>query len=263
MLNRVKGHWELGFLLLAFWPVWEWYAVRMLDPTDESWGALSLCVAVLLVWRGGKICSDRLLSRGCLIFLALYGVTQPWIPSILQACLAMISIGFFVSQRYFGSLIRPGIMGLFVVSLPVISSFQFYLGFPLRWMAAQLCIPLLQLAGFAASAQGVVIQCEGQSILVDAPCSGIRMGWAAFFLCFILVEHHQLSLKKCLLSMSATSALVLMGNVIRSTALVHVEMGGGFFELPPWSHEAVGMISFGMIACLMSLVVPRIQRGFA
>ena len=41
----------LALLLLALWPHWRWMAARMVDGSDEPWGAVALVTALVLVAR--------------------------------------------------------------------------------------------------------------------------------------------------------------------------------------------------------------------
>src|SRR5439155_398904 len=71
--------------------------------------------------------------------------------------------------------------GLAVLALPLVSSLQFYAGYPLRVLTAQLSTWGLQLAGVAAARSGSAMTVEGRLIVVDAPCSGVQMVWMAYF----------------------------------------------------------------------------------
>ena len=81
------------------------------------------------------------------------------------------------------------VIALFVLSLPLIASLQFYAGYPLRAMTAEGATQLLNLFGFDVARSGVAMSWEGRTILVDAPCSWVRMLWTASFLaCALAVQ---------------------------------------------------------------------------
>jgi len=48
---KVRTTTVIVLLLLAFWPVWHWYAKRMIDGSDAPWGLLALATAIgYLAW---------------------------------------------------------------------------------------------------------------------------------------------------------------------------------------------------------------------
>jgi len=246
-------------MLLAFWPVWRWYVLRMLDPTDESWGFIALCTAIVFVLSKRSLSVNKVNLLPVFCVLLTYILAYAFVPPIIRACLAMVSVGLLVSNQYFGRTIQPGIVGLLVISLPLISSFQFYLGYPLRLLASHLSIPFLHLTGCNAYVEGVIIHCNNSMIVVDAPCTGIRMGWVAFFLCYFLATYYNFNVKKTLLTMSGTSFCVLVGNVVRATSLVHVEVGNAKF--PSWTHEAIGILSFVFVSASLCFFASKLNKG--
>lgn len=258
MLSKLKNEASLFLLLLAFWPVWQWYVARMLDPSDESWGVIALITAIFFVLTRQKTLPSNSNLLPCLCFLMLYISIYHFVLPIISACVAMLALALFMSQRYYGKWLQPGIMGLMVISLPLISSFQFYLGYPLRLVASHLCLPFLSLAGFNAYVEGVVIHCNNTMIVVDAPCTGIRMGWVAFYLCYFLATYYNFNLKKTLLCMSTTSFCVLVANVLRACSLVHMECGS--FNFPAYMHDVIGIMSFTCLAVALCLIAAKLNK---
>jgi len=60
-----------------------------------------------------------------------------------------------------------------VLALPLVSSLQFYAGYPLRLITAQASTWLLQAGGWTAARSGTAMLVDGRLVIVDAPCSGL------------------------------------------------------------------------------------------
>jgi len=233
----------------------------MIDPSDESWGLLALVAAMFFVFSQKAIEKRevrKFAQLPALLTVLIYMLLFQEIPMIFSAALAMLALSFFLSRQYYDSFLKPGICGLMIIALPLISSFQFYLGYPMRLLAAHLTSPLMQLAGFSCHVEGVVIHCNEIAVVVDAPCSGIRMGWVAYFFCYFLSCHYNFNLKKTLLCMTAASVSILLANVIRACSLVHIEMSAKPF--PDYFHDLVGLLSFALLAGLLCFFASSINR---
>jgi hypothetical protein len=101
--------------IIAFWPVWRWYAARVGGSTDEAWGLLPAfaCVAYF-IWRGKTAESDTVKLE--LLFPALlvltYAASYGFLPPLLRAVVAATAIGCTASLLRFGRHFHPGILGL-------------------------------------------------------------------------------------------------------------------------------------------------------
>ena len=137
---------------------------------------------------------------------------------------------------------------LALLSLPVLSSVQFYLGYPLRVAAAALSVPMLRGMGLPAVREGASLAIGSNVILVDAPCSGARMLWVGLFLVVTLACLLRLGAGRTLLVSLLGVGVVLFGNALRVSALTLVE--GGRVPGPAWLHEGVGVASF-LPVCLL------------
>jgi hypothetical protein len=170
--------------IIAFWPVWRWYAARVGGSTDEAWGLLPAfaCVAYF-IWRGKTAESDtvKLELLFPVLLVLTYAASYQFLPPLLRAVVAVTAVGCTASLLRFGRRFHPGILGLLYLSLPLIPSLQFYGGYPLRAFVAMAAAPLLRLGGFAVVQEGTCLNWAGRLIWVDAPCSGIRMLWVGMF----------------------------------------------------------------------------------
>ena len=111
----------------------------MLDPSDPSWGLLAVGALVYFLTRRPAI-QARTLDinfRWPVAGLVLYILCSPWAPTLALSFVAVFTIVSLVSQVRFGRRLHVGLLGLGMLALPVLSSLQFYLGYPLRVLVAQ------------------------------------------------------------------------------------------------------------------------------
>jgi exosortase/archaeosortase family protein len=138
---------------------------------------------------------------------------------------------------------------LLALSLPLVSTLQFYLGYPLRLPTTQLSALLLRLCGIHVHANGTTLLWAGERVIVDAPCSGIHMAWAGLFVAATLACWRRLSSRDTLRLFRWTGALVFVANVFRSTALFF--LGAGIWRLPAFAHEGIGLLVFAATVLLI------------
>lgn len=242
-----------SFLLLqiaAFWPVWRWYLLRMQDGSDEPWGICALLTAVLfLVIRGKSSRTNPLLLVCSGVFVVIYAVTFHSFPPLLRAIISMLALGCTASMYLESGSRRSlhvGLIGLLIISLPIIASLQFYLGYPIRLLTTYASTAIISFTGFPAQPDGTCIHWAGETVSVDAPCSGIRMLWTGLYLTFTLSCLSNLSAFQTWLSYIVSTLGVFVGNIIRSTSLFYVE--SGILDAPSWAHQGIGLTVFFLVA---------------
>ncbi|HWP47047.1 MAG TPA: archaeosortase/exosortase family protein [Candidatus Limnocylindrales bacterium] len=246
---------------LAFWPVWKWYVLRLIDSPQELFGLIALGTAGgFILWRRPDLSSAK--SRLILpaVFVLLYTVTYPFLPFLIKAAIALVAIGCTLSSYRWGISFHPGICGLLLLSLPVIPSLQFYLGYPLRVLTGILAVPLLQLGGFTVVREGTSLNWDGQLILIDAPCSGVRMLWSALYLTFTLTCFYGFNTGKTCLAVLLSFLGIIAGNALRSAALFYPE--AHTLALPSWTHEGIGMVVFFFTAIFIVGGIRWIRKKF-
>ncbi len=258
---RVRAaHLVLGAQLVVYWPVWRWYVARMTDLSDEPWGILALGTAlVFLVWHGvPKPLTIRQMWLPMVCAL-IYAVSWPWLPPLPRAMLAVTAIGYTLSSYCMGRGLHLGILGLLLLSLPIIASLQFYAGYPVRWLTAYSSAPLISLTGFPVTAQGTTLFWMGETIAVDAPCSGVKMLWAGLYLTFTLACFTGLGLRATWLAYSLSVSTIFVGNVLRATLLFYLEAGivPGADSL----HAGIGMVLFSGVAGAILTMNRLIRRS--
>ncbi|HUG25332.1 exosortase Q, partial [Piscinibacter sp.] len=143
--------------------------------------------------------------------------------------------------------------GLAVLALPVISSLQFYAGYPLRLVTAQLSTWGLQLAGIAAERSGTAMQVEGRLVIVDAPCSGVQMVWMAYFCACTVAALMGLPDRRFVRALPWIGVLVLLGNTLRNSVLVMLEARRSM--VPEHVHEGVGLLVLALVCAGVIAIV--------
>ena len=130
------------------------------------------------------------------------------------------------------------VLGLAVLALPLLSSLQFYAGFPLRVLTAEASRWLLA-PWFGVLREGSSLLVDGRLIVVDAPCSGVQMAWAGYFSACAIALAVGRGNRAFLLRLPCVGALVLAGNVLRNSLLVALEASG--HAVAPWLHQSLGL----------------------
>ncbi len=250
------------FLLLqsiAFWPVWRWYAQRMLDGSDEPWGIFALATALAIVAYQGIPRTLSVRAMGVATSLALvYVMGYAVLPPLVRAAPAVLALSVTLAASG-GRTQQPGIAGLLLLSLPLIASLQFFGGFPIRAVTAWISSHILGLFGIDVRPQGTLLYWLGEVIAVDAPCAGIKMLWTALYLNFALAAWRELGFFATWLSTSFTLFCVFVGNVLRATLLFFTE-SGLVVDAPEGTHSAIGLALFAPVAAAVYLFHQRDKR---
>ena len=228
-------------LVLAFWPVWRWCVARMTDRSDEPLGLIALLTAAALLPRRGW---RDALPTGSLVAVvsvtAAYVAAFDRVPLLVRGAFAVLAIACVLPRDRARSPLP--LVALLLLSLPLIATLQFYLGFPVRAVTAWCAAHVLTLAGYATTAHGTILHWAGEEILVDAPCSGIRMLWTASYLSATLAAVHRLPARRFLRLAQWTAAVVFLANLARTVLLFFLETG--LWPNPAWAHEAAGLAMF-------------------
>jgi exosortase/archaeosortase family protein len=249
----------LGLQVLAFWNVWHWYVARAVYSWDQPWGVLALLAAVvfLVTSRQPWPQTERSLLLQAILVL-VYAATYLTFAPLARATVAFTTLAVTTSSLRFGKSFHPGLFGLVYLSLPTLPTLQFFGGFPLRVVIAELTAPILRMSGFAVIPEGTCLNWAGQMIWIDAPCSGIKMLWVGLFLTFLVLCLYELPLLKTLLLLPLVGVVILVANVFRAVALFYLE--AGVLHMPSWSHEYAGVIAFVLEAVGIVSIVLLLRR---
>jgi exosortase len=258
----------------AFWPVWRWYVLRMSESPEGIWGAAALAGAVAVLLRGLSARLEPVEAAGCPVaspkvpiraaaaLTGLYAASYPFLPALPRAILALAALCSLLPAL---GLRRTGsrashcafhVLGFLLLSLPAIPTAQFFLGYPLRLLAGAASALLLNLAGYPVVSDGVLLDWQGRQVLIDAPCSGIRMLWAGLLLSLALSATRKLGPMSTLLLAAVSVAAVVAANVLRSAALFFIE--AGVVAAPAWAHGAVGALAFLAACAALAALAPAL-----
>jgi exosortase/archaeosortase family protein len=249
--GRLDGLPPLVWLALqaaALWTHWRWAAARVADGSDDPLGLAALAVLLWAVVRHAPELrgAPRLGALAAALLLSVAATVAVFFaPPLLAALVAALALvcglhAFMPSGRAMLPL-----AGLAVLALPVISSLQFYAGYPLRALTAQLSTWALQFAGMQAERSGSAMRVDGQLVIVDAPCSGVQMAWMAYFCACAIAVFIGLGDRRFLARLPWVGLLVLAGNVVRNTLLVALEARGA--PLSQALHQGVGLAALALV----------------
>ncbi len=253
-----KGILILAALVAATWPVWRWMVYRFADGSGDTWELLAALTAVAVMVRDRELRPSVVSLSLPAALLLIYAASYSFLSPLPRGMLAMAAIGTAISALWYGRRIEIAICGLLLISLPVMASLNFYLGYPLRVAAGTMTEALLQMNGIAALREGAQLQWNGQSIAIDAPCSGVKMLWTGAYLSFSLSAMMRLSAPRTVTLTLLTVVVVIIANAIRATSLFYVE--AGIFEGPELLHDAIGLVMFAF-AAVMVFAMARTLAG--
>ncbi len=247
----------------AYWPVVYWFALRIRHSAQDSSEVFALALAAgLMFLRRQKMGEPAKIAGmlvpaivGTLVYAALY----PWLLDEVQGVLMATTGALLLSPLWLGKRYSLGLHGLLLLAQPLIPVFQYQLGYPLRATCAKLAAGLLQLGQLDVSANGTALEWAGNSVYVDAPCSGIRMLWSGMLLTFALAMILDLGTLKTIALAVTAFASILMANALRASALFYLE--SGLIKGPAWMHEGVGLVSFGFVGVTLLGLTVRLSRA--
>jgi exosortase/archaeosortase family protein len=266
----------LVFAILAFWPVLKWYALRVLDRSDEPLGILSLVTALGFMWFSQSSNRADVAKDGSrfywllpVLLVGLYAVIYKEAPNLVLAIIMVFTFWSIVrySMGAWLSKSPPAILGLLLLALPVMSSVDFFFGYPLRLIVAFLVTNILQLYGFSTGLVGSSIMLNGHQVDIDGPCAGVHFLWFSAYLSLFLSCVRRDSLTGTVLSLAIAAVAAVIGNVFRSLSL-SLLCGIGLTSIvdyPP-IHQGIGAFAFLIVCGLIFLAfklrlrtVPSVQ----
>jgi exosortase/archaeosortase family protein len=250
----------LAAFAAALWPHWRWAAARLADGSDDPLGLAALAVLLLCVVR----LAPRLRNEPAPVWLAaavlltsLATVLGLFAPALLAALVAALACAAALAAFVpVGTPVLP-LAGLAALALPMVSSLQFYAGFPLRVITAEASTLLLKGFGFVASREGSAMLVDGRLVIVDAPCSGVQMVWLAWFCACSVACWGGLPDRAFVKRLAFVGVIVLAGNIVRNSVLVGLEASGA--AASTWQHEAIGLVVLGLVCATVAWLVGRVS----
>ena len=248
------GMW-LAVLAGALWPTAWWMGQRMLDGSDEPLGLLAIAALAVVVWcsRGRLRAAPRLGWLAMALAGAVLATAMLWhVPPLISSLIGLLALGAGLIAFLPSSVAAAPVLGLSLLSLPLLASLQFYAGYPLRVVTAEAGRWLLAPA-YIVERSGASLRVDGQLVIVDAPCSGVQMLWLGYFTACVVALYAGRRNGSFLARLPAVSALVLTGNIVRNAVLVALEASGQ--HLPGWAHDAVGLVVLAVVCAAIARVM--------
>jgi exosortase/archaeosortase family protein len=240
----------------AGWPVWRWFVRRLQDGGDEPLGLVALVIAVAVLARSGRTDPSTACRHAALAGLGLTAVLALLpVPPLLRA-VCYLPVLALAARGLLGVRLVPGAVALLLLALPVVASLQFWAGGPLRQCAAWMAAGLLSLGGFNASCSGVVLSVDGAPVVVDGPCSGVRLLWTACVAVAAFAAWSDWGWRRTAAALTIAMPAAVLANAWRTASLA---LGGaGVLPAAPWLHAATGLCALGaaLTACFF-LLRPR------
>ncbi len=242
--------------LIAFWPVMQWYASRIGDGSDEPWGVLALLTAVVFAVKHGR--RESKLGMTPVALTLAYVLLFPLLPPLGRAMIAACALASLSSSVFYGRAFHSGMFSLLMLSLPLIPTAQFYLGYPLRALTAVLISEFLQLAGMNVVQQGAMLTIGQHAVWIDAPCSGIKMFWTGSYVVACLLSTLSFSARRAMALSIVAALAIFIANLSRCALLFFLEVYAP--DYPAWWHSATGIFAFlgaATIICAAGLALRR------
>jgi exosortase/archaeosortase family protein len=251
-VDRLPAWLWLALPTTALLPVWRWCAARLVDGSDDPLGIVALAALAVLVVRDCKQFSGSprqswMVVTMSLVAAAVLGAAA--LPALVRGVLGVLAVcaALMASRRRGQPMLA--IAGLGLLALPLLSSLQFFVGFPLRVVTAEASSLLLSAFGVVVERSGSALTVAGRLVMVDAPCSGIQMGWMAYFTACFSAAWLRIPDLRFLRRVPFVGVTVLGGNIVRNTLLVVKE--AGVVSWPHWTHEAIGLATFAGVCALV------------
>lgn len=254
-LDRLAPLWLMLSLLLATWPQWFWMARRMADGSDDPLGVLALAALLAVVWTQRRVLRQSpglgwLLAAMALIAAAAWA--QAELPDLAAALLAMLGLACGVRAVLPRHVASAPLLLLAVLALPLMASLQYFVGYPLRVLVAEVTRWLMS-ATHSVSREGAALVVDGHLVLVDAACSGVQLAWMGYFSAACLALLRGLDSRRFLARLPWVGAVVLCGNIVRNWALVALQGDGQ--PLAAWLHEGIGLACLAVVCAGIAVLM--------
>ena len=260
-VDRLPAAGWLALQFAALTPTWVWMALRMRDGSDDPLGALALAGLAALVWHRRR--ELRAAPRLGWLALATVGtllaaVSRSGLPPLAASLIAVLALACGLLAFLPKRVAALPVVGMAVLALPLLSSLQFYAGYPMRVVTAEASRWLLA-SGFSVAREGSSLLVDGRLVIVDAPCSGVQMVWLGYFTACAVALWAERSDRSFVARLPVVGALVLAGNIVRNAVLVAFEGAGQ--PLAGWAHNAFGLVVLAFVCGGIAWTMNRNRNG--
>lgn len=250
-------------LVFTFWHAWALLAARTVNA--ETIAPLTVVTAAAAAPMAMRLLRRQPLSTVPILpliaCLAAYVAACVWAPPLARIAVAAITILFVLCVAGRGSLPQVPFLGLALLALPVLPTFEFYFAYPMRLASAAITVQLLGMQGLAAVQDGLALRVDGRLFEFDAPCAGVHMLWAGCFLASAVALLQSVSTARYIVSLVLAAAFAVVANAVRAASLVYVEAGVFPLANPDWVHPAAGVAAFVMSSAALLVCMQARNRG--
>lgn len=244
---------------VATWDSWRWFVQRVGATPEEalSFGIAALVLLGLALKRAATQGGAFAVPVGPVAaLLVLHAAASVWAPSIGAAAVAATALLYVLYRAAFGVSPPPAFFGLVALTMPVLPSLQFVLGYPMRIVSASLTVWLLQAQGVPIARDGTFVTVGGEMVQFDAPCSGVSMLWALVLLVLMAgLSARSGALRLAGMLVLAVAAAIVC-NVLRVGSLLFAEAALQA-RLSDTLHEGIGIVAFALSAAVLVGVLQR------
>lgn len=269
--------------LVVFKDVLVWIFYRLNDNSDEISSITSLSTIFIIIFlsllNSNKLAKSNIsnnefniniLSFYFLLYLSVSIFELPLLKGIVASLSLSTTISFFIKKKYFDL----NILGLILLSMPILSSVQFFIGYPIRIVVTKISSYILTLGGINVYQESTCLIFNNSSVCVDAPCSGVQMLLTGFYITFVFSFIKKFNTLKSILLLLLSFFIVIFVNIFRATSLFYVESGFIFknhlntYNLNDFKeaiqkliHDYVGILSFIIIALFIMILSDLISKN--
>ena len=246
----------VGLQLAALWPSLPWLHARLTDGSGEAWGASAWLLALFaLITRAAARAPLPAFGLPCALLL-VYTASYAFCPPLVRAMIGVLSLAATISALFLGRRLSWPLAGLLLLGLPLEATLQFYLGYPLRFLVAEVSAPLLGSLGLDAVAQGTQLASSGLLVEVDGPCSGLKMlRMGLLCSCFVALRSG-VGITAWAAHLALTLAALIAANVLRATSLFVLAR---LAEHADFWHAGTGVVAFAGVLALQLLAIRRLS----
>ncbi len=211
--------------------------------------------------------SSRIAQYATLPLLVAYIFSIFFCPNLLKACIAVVTIGAFAIGFFDVGIKASGLLVLLLLSLPSITSLNFFAGYPLRFAVAAGSAAFLTLTGICPTQQdGTILLLNQQPISVDAPCGGINMLWAGIYFAAVAITFCRLNFLSSLLVLSSAFVFIFVANIFRVAGLsfIHVKLAStmaNYTSFEPVLHVGAGIVVFIAVSSAILLLSLKLRNS--
>ena len=267
-IDRIPAFGWLALQAAALAPTWWWMGRRLVDGSDDPMGVLALSALAVLVWqvRRELRCAPRLgwlalAGAGTVVATLMRTGFGPLhaLPPLLASLIALLALAASLVALMPRRVAAAPVLGLAVLALPILSSMQFYAGYPLRVITAEASRWMLSPFFTEVQREAASLLVDGHLVIVDAPCSGVQMAWCGYFVACVVALWVGRSNRGFLTRLPWVGLVVLGANVLRNSVLVAFE-GAGLPLGDAW-HQAIGLAVLAAACVEIAWLMAPLRRN--